>query len=161
VPERIIINTGPLIALAVSDALAPVGRLPLRFSCPPQVRQELDEGAERGYPSVEPPWLEVTPLQRSLSAVAVVALDAGEAAVLQLAQEQQVPWVCIDERRGRQMALAVGLKVVGSLGLLLRAKREGLVEAVRPYVERLQSYGVWYRPELLERVLDAAGEGGL
>jgi predicted nucleic acid-binding protein len=46
------------------------------------------------------------------------ALDAGEAAVILLALEQPIPLVCTDEWKGRRMALAIGLKVTGALGLL-------------------------------------------
>ena len=46
--ERIVINTGPLIALARMDALDAIGQLPVEFVCPSEVRQELDEGAAQG-----------------------------------------------------------------------------------------------------------------
>ena len=39
--ERIVINTGPLIALARMDALDVAGQLPYQFICPSQVREEL------------------------------------------------------------------------------------------------------------------------
>lgn len=48
--ERIVINTGPLIALARAEALDLAGRLPLRFICPREVREELDAGTAEGYP---------------------------------------------------------------------------------------------------------------
>lgn len=47
--ERIVINTGPLIALARMDALDVPGQLPYEFICPRQVREELDDGASLGY----------------------------------------------------------------------------------------------------------------
>jgi hypothetical protein len=47
--ERVVINTGPLIALARAEALDIVGRLPIEFVCPAEVRQELDEGAASGH----------------------------------------------------------------------------------------------------------------
>lgn len=85
-------------------------------------------------------------------------MDEGEAAVIQLALELQVEWVCIDERKGRRAALAVGLSVVGALGLLARAKTLGLVPAVRPIIERMVGRGLWYDPALVARVLEAVGE---
>jgi predicted nucleic acid-binding protein len=124
------------------------------YVCPLQVRTELDEGARSGYPDIRVPWLEAVPLTTPLDSVAIATLDAGEAAVIQLARERSIEWVCIDDRKGRRAALAVGRRVTGSLGLLVRAKLVGLVPAIRPFIERAMSEGVWYHAELrLERIL--------
>ena len=74
------------------------------------------------------------------------------------AVEQGIRRVCMDDRKGRRAALAVGLDVVGSLGLLARAKQLGIVPAVRPLVDRLSNEGAWYDAELLRRFLGAIGE---
>ena len=157
-PDCLVINTGPLIALARVEALELVGRLPFRMLCPPQVRAELDAGARAGYLKVTPPWLVVEPLMRPLDPVASVNLDAGEAAVIQLALEQSGAWACLDDLKARRTALAVGLRVTGTLGLLARAKQSGLLPALRPLVERLQRDGIWFSSELLELVLKDVGE---
>jgi hypothetical protein len=54
--ERVVINTGPLIALAKMDSLDVTGQLPLEFICPADVRDELDEGAAQGYQLIVPSW---------------------------------------------------------------------------------------------------------
>jgi hypothetical protein len=66
--------------------------------------------------------------------------------------------VCIDERKGRRAALAVGLRVTGTLGLLGRAKRMGVLPAVRPYVERMVGEGIRFDPALVQRFLEAVDE---
>ncbi|WP_243714094.1 hypothetical protein [Nostoc sp. 106C] len=53
------------------------------------------------------------------------SLDLGEASVIQLALNKNIPTVCIDEAVGRGIARLSGLLVTGSIGILLRAKREG------------------------------------
>lgn len=156
--ESIVVNAGPLIALARAGAIDVVGRLPICYVCPLQVRTELDEGARSGYPDIRVPWLEAVPLTTPLDSVAIAMLDAGEAAVIQLARERRIEWVCIDDRKGRRAALAVGLRVTGSLGLLVRAKIVGLVPAIRPFIERAMSEGVWYDADLTQRVLTDLGE---
>ncbi len=113
--ESVVINTGPLITLARIDALDIVGDMPFCFVCPQEVRDELDEGVQAGYSQISPSWLKVLPLKRNLSPLAVISLDRGEAAVIQLASEQGILRVCIDEWKGRRAALAVGLKVTGVL----------------------------------------------
>ncbi len=156
--ERIVINTGPLIALASSDVIDIVGKLPYEFFCPQEVRNELDNGQTRAYLKIKPTWLTVLPCASPLHPVAVASLDVGEAAVIQLAMEQGIGRVCIDESKGRRTAQAVGLKVTGALGLLARAKTLGLVPALAPLVERMIHHGAWYDPELVRRVLAGVGE---
>ncbi len=156
--ERIVINTGPLVALSHAEALDAIGLMPYEFICPPQIRAELEAGEGAGHVVVVAAWLTTVPLEKPLDPVAATALDSGEAAVVQLALEQGIRRVCIDERRGRQFAMAVGLEVVGALGLLLRAKRVGLIDTITPFIDRLRRAGEWYSAALLRRVLDAAGE---
>jgi len=139
-------------------ALDLAGRLPFEFIAPSEVRAELEEGAHLGHIPVAPAWLHTLALQRPPSPVAVAALDSGEAAVIQLALEQSVTWVCIDESKGRRAAASAGLKVVGALGLLARAKAEGLIPAMRPYVDKALAAGVEYGADLIRQVLTAAGE---
>jgi predicted nucleic acid-binding protein len=83
--ERIVINTGPLIALARMDALNVPGQLPYEFICPSEVRAELDQGTSHGYQTITPAWLTVIPLSAAPSPGSVAALDECEAAVIQLA----------------------------------------------------------------------------
>ncbi len=156
--DRIVINTGPIIALTRADALEILVRLPLEFVCPPQVEEEILAGAALGHPFRWPAGLNVMALTGPLDPLARLTLDDGEAAVIQLAREQGIKWVCMDERKGRRAALAVGLGVVGSLGLLARAKSLGIVPAVRPITDRLMREGLWYAPELIDRLLRAIGE---
>jgi predicted nucleic acid-binding protein len=156
--ERIVINTGPLIALARMDALDLPSQLPYEFICPSEVREELDEGISLGYQVIAPSWLTMIPLSASPSAASVAALDKGEGAVIQLALEQGLSRVSIDEVKGRRIATALGLSVVGSLGLVARAKVLGIIPAMRPLVEKAMREGVHYHADLIERVLSAVGE---
>jgi predicted nucleic acid-binding protein len=156
--ERIVVDTGPLIALARADALGAVSALPLEFIAPVEVRQELDEGERRGHAPVVAPWLRYVQSSTSMAdAIARAELGSGEAAVIHLALEQRIGTVVIDERKGRRAALVVGLHVTGSLGLLGRAKRAGVIPAVSPFIERLRVAG-WFDAKLLEGFVAALGE---
>lgn len=151
--DRVAINTGPLVALARAGALDLIGRLPLDFVCPPEVRAELDQGTGSGHLAVTVPWLRVMPLKGGIDPLAAATVDAGEAAVIQLAREQGIDLVCMDDRKGRRAALVVGLRVTGSLGLLARAKTLGLIPAIRPFIERAMEGGIWYDHALVRRLL--------
>jgi predicted nucleic acid-binding protein len=66
----------------------------------------------------------------------------------------------LDDRRGRLAALTMGVNIIGTLGVLLVAKRKGLIPVIAPEIERLQTQvGFRLREELKVRVLREAGEG--
>ena len=156
--EKIVVNTSPLLALAKMRALDAVGRLPLEIFCAAQVEAEILAGASQGYDTEIPAWLTILSLKNPLSPLAVASLDAGEAAVIQLALENNISLVCIDELKGRRAALAVGLKVVGSLGLLGRAKTLGLISNARPFIEKAVKSGIFYDKNLIKTFLKSLGE---
>jgi hypothetical protein len=156
--ERIVTNTSPLLAVAKMQAVDVIGKLPFEFVCPPEVEAEITAGAKQGYAIEIPAWLNVLPLNSPVSPLAVAALDAGEAAVIGLALEQNINLVCIDELKGRRAALAVGLRVVGSLGLLGKAKSLGLISSARPFIEKAKSAGIYYDDGLIESFLNSLGE---
>ena len=140
------------------QALDIIAQLPYEFICPWQVEAEIMDGVALGYPITLPDWVNVLSLQSLLTPVASLALDDGEAPVIQLALEHRLTRVCIDELKGRRAALSVGLQVVGSLGLLGRAKTEGLISAARPLVEQAQQGGVYYDANLIAAFLQSLGE---
>jgi len=156
--EKIVVNTSPLLALAKMQALDAVGRLPFEIFCPAEVEAEILAGANQGYETEIPAWLTILSLKNPLSPLAIASLDAGEAAVIQLALENNISYVCIDELKGRRAALAVGLKVVGSLGLLGRAKKLGLISNARPFIEKAKNSGIYYDNSLIEAFLKSLGE---
>jgi predicted nucleic acid-binding protein len=75
-------------------------------------------------------------------------LDQGEAAVIQLALDRAVSTVCIDEAAGRRVARLHNLAVTGSIGVLLRALREGHSFSMAEAIERMQGHGVWLSPSV-------------
>jgi len=111
-----------------------------------------------GYTQAIPQWLEIKSTVASIAPVVLTALDLGESAVIQMAMERKTQWVCIDEWKARRAALSVGLDVVGVLGLLARAKKDGIIDRVFPYVRKAIDEGVRYHPELVKRILSAIGE---
>lgn len=86
--NRIVVNASPLIAWEKMQALDFIGKLPFDFVCPPQVRAEILAGVAKGYTVNFPAWLQVLSLNAPLTPLALANLDAGEAAVIELALEQ-------------------------------------------------------------------------
>ncbi len=160
--EPVVVNTGPLIALGSCGQVGLLRLLHQRVVVPEAVVIELERGdPDSTSMSVEvlrPDWIEVQPLANPPSPLLLAYLDEGEAAVISLALELGFQRVLIDERRGRLVARAMGLNVAGSVGVLLRAKREGILSAVRPCLEMMRSHGIWLSERLISFALREAGE---
>jgi predicted nucleic acid-binding protein len=102
---------------------------------------------------------EQSPAALHPSVRAAEGLDVGEAAALSLAVEIHADAVLIDERRGHEVALQLGLHTIGLLGILLRAKAVGIVPQIAPVIERLErDAGFWISEKLRADVLRLAGE---
>jgi predicted nucleic acid-binding protein len=87
-----------------------------------------------------------------------LGLDPGETAAILLAEALGADALLIDERRGRAVANARGLAVLGTLGVLAAAKRNGAVDRVAPIVEDLRRDGFWLADELVAAFLARVAE---
>ncbi len=77
---------------------------------------------------------------------------------LSLAQTSGARLISLDERKARRIAARIGLPVAGTLAVLLRAKQQGIIATVRPYIVQMQGQGRRFHPDLIARLLVAAGE---
>lgn len=66
----------------------------------------------------------------------------------------------IDDRRGRRIAQLNGIHFVGSLGVLLAAKKRGLIVQIAPALNRLANSRIFIDQDLIQTVLELAGESG-
>ncbi len=85
-------------------------------------------------------------------------LGRGEAEALTLSKEKKADFILIDEKKARKAARRAGFDVIGVLGLLLAAKRNALIHAVRPFIEELNKQGFRLSKKVTERALKEAGE---
>jgi predicted nucleic acid-binding protein len=86
-------------------------------------------------------------------------LDVGEAEAIALALQVGAEQILIDERDGRLAAKALGLKTIGVLGVLLRAKRQGRLASLELAMEELRKEaGFYIAPDLFASLLKEAGE---
>lgn len=107
-----------------------------------------------------PPWLHVhDPSAISEDLQSNKSLDDGERAALALALEIHADAILIDEENGRRIAIEMGLHRVGILGILIRAKSQGLVPALKPVIDSLKGKAnFWISHSLREEILRHAGE---
>ena len=129
---------------------------------PPAVYQELINSgdAEPATLAVQTlDWIQTQPVSdRVLLETLQSNLDPGEAEAIALAVEINADRLIIDERRGRNEAIQLGLQVTGILGIALAAKQEGLIPLVQPILDDLRANTFWIRDALYAEVLRLAGE---
>jgi len=85
-------------------------------------------------------------------------LDLGEASVIQTALEKNVTTVAIDEKAGRRVARLNGLNVTGSLGILVKARKLGLLTNLGHCISKMRIKGIWVSDALVRKSLDTVGE---
>jgi hypothetical protein len=151
-------NTTPLFAFSALRRLDVIQRICGRLFVAESVIEECAVGGLINVPDLKTfPWIQIVP-SPSAPDPRFFALDAGERDTLSVALERKADWVLIDERLGRNLAEYYGLAVVGTLGMLLKAKKSGLLPAFLPEVRKLQDFGFCYQENLVQRLAELAGE---
>jgi len=93
-------------------------------------------------------WIRIeTVKQDPLVRVMQRDLDKGEAEAIALAIQVNAGWVLMGERDGRKAARSMKLKVVGVLGILLKARRKGRLMSLKQAMDRLRDKAGFYTRE--------------
>jgi uncharacterized protein len=158
---EVISNTTPLQYLHQVGLLAILPALVGPVFIPPAVDAELAVGRSHGLNLPDPAqlgWLTIRPPSRASSLSVPPGLDAGEAEVLALALDGTDAVVILDDALARRAAQSLGIRLTGTLGLLLDAKRAGLITTIAPVLNTLQSLRFRLSPRTRALVLKLAGE---
>ncbi len=154
------IDTGVLTALAAAtggwEVLDSIDR---NIFLTPSVLAEVRRGEDKiGARCALATCMQVWPTDPNVPSWLSGVLDRGEATVIALSLEQKWPEVAIDEVAARSVARLCDLKLTGSLGLLIRAKRAGYSVTIQSAVQRLRDSGIWIGDDLALAAMIAAGE---
>lgn len=156
--RNVIVNTTPIIALADIGQLNLLEKIYGEILIPEAVFLEVVSEPARSLVKGSD-WIKVrkvaAPVQRSHFST---RLHAGEIEVILLAQESNADLLIIDDNMAKKTAKYLGLTVTGTMGVLLKAKKEGHIKKVKPLVDRLIANGLYISPTVREYVLSQAGE---
>ena len=65
---------------------------------------------------------------------------------------------CIDESMGRRIARLNGLKLTGSIGVLIRAKQDGFDISMSEAINRMRSQGIYLSQKVVDFALKQVNE---
>ena len=159
--KKWVVNASPLILLANVDHLSLLDALCADMVVPAAVAREIRAGPRK---DAAQRWLEgegqsrVRRLEGIDPIVAAWDLGAGESAVLTWARRNPGYEAILDDRAARDCATTLGLPVRGTLGVVLLARREGLIPRVEPVFQQLLGAGLRIAPDVLDMALKLAGE---
>ncbi len=156
--EHVVVNASPLICLSKSGLS---GLLPALFTeiiVPDKVHQEVMVKGETNLSSImHLKQVSDVVVPRS---VASWDLGEGESAVLAYALKNPDIWtVIIDDREARRCAKSLGCRHIGTVGVILLARRKGLVPSVKEGLDKLRSAGLWLSEAFMKEVCRKANEG--
>ena len=159
--EGWVLNASPIITLAKVDRLDLLERLVPEVCIPPAVVKEVTAGPEDdpGRRALESGWGKRLPESGSRPEVLGWSLGAGETEVLSAALEESGWTAVVDDAAARACARSVGVPVIGTLGVVLRAKRQGLVASAGEIIRALRQSGLYIDDHFVRTVLkQVAGE---
>jgi len=137
-------NTSPILNLAIIGRLSLLRQQFSQIVLPPAVLLELRldrdlPGVSELRRAIDENWMRVQEVDdRFLVQSLTRDLDQGEAEAIALACQIRSPWLLLDEHDGRRAAKSLGLRVIGTLGVLLRGYHEGHISSLRHEVENLR-----------------------
>ena len=162
---QVVSNTSPLSALSI------IGRLGLLRSqfgtirIPMAVWTELSRlEHESGKQALEQAraerWIQVhETANRPMVGILSTTLDAGESEAIAMSLEWPADLLIMDESSGRAMARNLNIRITGTLGVLLKAKRDGEIPSLKVEMDRLMQVAGFFVSERVRKTfLAEAGE---
>lgn len=146
-PEALIISdASPIISLYEIGHLDLVKKIYYRVVITDIVRREIRIDL--------PDWIEVSSdYDQQQYELLCLEIDAGEASAIALALKHPGSRLILDERKGRQVAKRLNLQVTGTIGIIVKAKEEGIIGSGKEILDKLEKHGFWLSEKLRQQIL--------
>jgi predicted nucleic acid-binding protein len=159
--SRFVVNASPLIFLSQIKALFVLPRLAREVVVPVSVQAEVRSATKHdsSFTEVEiPEWIRIEPDLPLPEEISGWDLGAGESQVLVHASRLPGCEAVLDDLQARRCARGLGLVMTGTLGVILRARKQGIIPAARPLLEELTRKRMYLSRDLIEGALAEIGE---
>jgi len=155
----VVADASPLVTLAICDCLNVLETLFGEVRVSQTVFDEVAFGHKPGADKLAI-YLQNKFISINLESYIIGAemLDKGELTSIALYKHLQADYLLIDEKAGRKVAKINHIKIIGSLCVLIEAKRKGIIPLLKPYVELLRQSKTHFGEDLLTYALTAVGE---
>lgn len=156
----VVSDTSPLSNLLIIGRLELLREIFGRVMIPGAVAAELDVIEHHRRKLLQQDWISIVEISdRQLFNLLRRNLDRGEAEAITLSIELSADYLLIDELAGRHEARDRGIRIIGVAGILVEAKRLGLIELVKPEIEKLLLVARFrLSPQLVTEVLESVNE---
>lgn len=159
--EPPVVNASPLIYLAHAGFLDLLQTLGPVLLVPQPVAEEIlrrgpGDPTARALNSL--PWLRLVEPPDIPAKILDWDLGPGEASVLSWAFRYSGTLAVLDDLAGRRCAETLEISLIGTLGIVLKAKRTGRISAARPVMKRLIEVGMYLSDGVLNKALSLVGE---
>lgn len=155
----VVADASALVALAICDSLNILEGLFGEIKVSQTVFEEVTVS---GQPASEKlrRYLQnkVEPVNLNSFVIEGCSLDHGELTSIALYKYLEADYLLIDEKAGRRIAKLNRIRVIGSLGILIEAKRKGILKSIKPHIETLKLSKIYFSAALLEQALKIANE---
>lgn len=155
-----VVNASPIIVLAKAGLERLLTDLAREVVVPEAVAAEVLAGpeADSARKLLESGWGRRAGPDNIPTALVEWGLGAGETAVIAVGLEMESCTVVLDDALGRSCARAFDLPLIGTLGIILRAKRRGLIPSAADALTALQAHGLHLDNETIRVALESVGE---
>ncbi len=157
----VVADTTPINHLVLIGRIDILATMFDRVVIPPIVKLELmhprTPAGVRAWIDSPPAWLLVDAGAGVVMPRGLEGLDAGEQAAIELALRFDAATVLMDERRGREAARRLGLRVLGTLGVLEHAYRSGVTRDLRADLQALSTTSFYVAEDLIAMMLRRNG----
>lgn len=156
-----VVNASPLILLGKTGQLGLLSGLCRSVAVPLAVAREVGarpDGRATLAAIAADPAFTMVPNEAPAPEILGWDLGAGETQVIANACLHDADRVVLDDLEARRCAKAMRLTVIGTLGVVGRAKASGLIDRAEPIVRRLRETGLYASDELVRRLLQEVGE---
>lgn len=158
--KQVVVDASPLITLYKSQLANLLPQLFTQVQVPPAVWQEVtaakDDISAQSLPQSK--WAIRTEAIALNTLVSAWDLGAGESEVLSYALTHPNTTVMIDDAAARRCAISLNIPTLGTGGMIVLAKRQGLISSVTEPIQALQASGLWLSDSLVQLLKQQAGE---
>jgi len=160
--RKVIANSTPIISLCLIGKLSLLKDIYGSIVIPEAVFKEISakpDSVAKNELDKSLDWIQVCKIKNEMAKMFYKSqLHDGEAEVMILGKEIDAGLLIIDDKNAKKHAKYLGFNVTGTLGILIRAKRSGYIQNIKPLIDKLIINNIYIDSKIIEFCLKEAGE---